>query len=70
MSREIKSLTPQQICVVKENSELATKIVSLEDYTSSAAFEILDRRQQSLLTQQLDTMKAYSHILALRISYF
>lgn len=73
MSTEVKSYAPHQLRVVKEQSELNERIEALETFifsSSTSIFSTLDPRQQSLLEQQLDTMKAYEHILALRISYF
>lgn len=73
MSTEVKSLTPHQLRVVKEQAELNERISALEAFMypdAATPFVTLDPRQQSLLKQQLDAMKAYEHILALRISYF
>lgn len=70
---EVKSLAPHQLRVVKEQTELNERIAALETFifsSSTSIFSTLDPRQQSLLKQQLDAMKAYEHILALRISYF
>lgn len=70
----MKELAPHQLRVIKERQELSERINALEAFifpsTPSSVFESLDRRQQSLLEQQLDSMKAYEHILSLRISYF
>lgn len=73
LTDDIKSLAPHQLRVVKERAELSEKIDALEAFCfgkSIAVFDSLDQRQQSLLTQQLDAMKAYEYILGLRISYF
>lgn len=68
----MKELAPHQQRVVAERAELSTRIDALEAFIfpSHPVFSTLDERQQSLLTQQLDAMKAYEHILGLRISYF
>lgn len=68
---EVKSYAPHQLRVIQEKAELTERIGNLEVFViNGQIFKTLDSRQQSLLEQQLDTMKAYEHILALRISYF
>lgn len=73
LTDDIKSLAPHQLRVVKERAELSEKIDALEAFcfgSSTSVFGSLDQREQSLLTKQLDAMKAYEHILSIRISHF
>lgn len=51
-----------------EKLQLDEKIYKLEPFLSSEAFTKIDINQQSLLNEQLPIMKAYSTVLAKRLS--
>lgn len=70
MSTEVKSYAPHELRVIQEQVELVEKIQALEKFFGGPVFNSLDATQATLLVQQLDAMKAYSHILGSRISYF
>lgn len=63
-------LAPHQQRVVGEKVQLDDKIAKLCAFTGTSAFACLPESERELLDQQIDTMAAYSLILARRIQAF
>lgn len=56
--------------VIDEKSELDLKINALNAFVIGGIFKTLPEADRELLLRQLDIMKAYEHILEVRISRF
>lgn len=63
-------LQPYQTRVIDENTELVSKIESLEGFIGSPRYHALDHANQFLLRKQLLAMREYLDILAARIALF
>lgn len=56
--------------VLEENQQLEDRIKKLTYYLSTQQFQLLDERDQQLLSDQLDAMLEYQSILIARIVRF
>lgn len=65
----MKALPPYILRMQEEQAELINRLGKGCEFAQSAAFQTLDSKEKSLLTQQLDHMEEYSTVLAQRINY-
>lgn len=61
---------PYQERVFAEKRELDEKLSKLSPFIGSDGFNNLDMEERSLLYQQEQLMRRYSHVLSLRITLF
>ncbi len=65
-----KQLLPHQQRVVDELAELQDKVNKLSIFIDTNLFQELSHTDRHLLTTQLDAMRVYGNILAMRIDRF
>lgn len=70
MAKSYDELEPWQRRVCDELGELQDKVDKLTTFCASDSFDSLDVVQQGLLMTQLNVMRAYQGVLALRVYYF
>ena len=63
-------LEPYQARAVAELGELNEKLARLASFVGSNVFNNLDMEERSLIYRQVQLMRAYSHVLGLRIAAF
>lgn len=65
----MKSLPPHILRMQEEQTQLYDRLEKGSAFTLSETFKSLDKREQSLLVQQLDHMEEYNTVLLQRINY-
>jgi len=65
-----KGFAPRELRVIKEKAELDKKLIALNTFTISEAFNTISEEDKTLLLKQQTAMMAYSDILASRILTF